>query len=944
MDNTKDTIYILDSYGLIYRAYYALFSHPLVNKDNQNISAVVIFFKNLLALISKYKPKYLAAAFDSRTPTFRHQRYPQYKANRAKTPEDLHAQVPWIEDILSSFGIPILQKDGFEADDVIATVSKKCLQENKQIRILSGDKDLMQLVDSHCQIMKPDKANGGWIVSGVEEVTQEWGVPPGSLLDLLSLTGDAADNVPGVKGVGDKTAVKLIKEYGTLENIYQHDLEIKGALGEKIRNDKENAFFSKELITLKDDVPVEINFEDFKTDNLNYAAVVEKLKFYGAEKDAKDYAKMGGISIDADSTQSSENSNTKNQSKPHQIFNRPEIINIAPENVKQNTGNYRPITNETELQDFVTQILQSPQKICAFDTETTGLDTQTARLAGFSLSYQEGSAVYVPVILPGEMFAPKTISKSTCFEELKRILCNPEMTVVLHNAKFDLKVLHSNGFNQEITCRIFDTMIAAWLLEPDLREKGSYTLEGLGEHKLGLKGVEFDSIVKEGQTFADLPLETAFPYGAEDSDFTLKLYNFYNPLLKSSNLEDIFWNIEMPVLKVITSMEEEGIHIDRHSFEEYKIELDSKISELEHQIYQTVGHEFKIASPKQLSDILFIERQLPTQGIKKTQSSYSTNEETLELLASYDPLVPLILEYRGLTKLRSTYVEPIPEKADKNDIVHTSFMQTGTATGRLSSRDPNLQNIPVRDQEGRRIRSAFTAPEGYVFISADYAQIELVVLSHLSGDKNMSEAFKNGQDIHKSTAALIYGVKPEEVTPQMRRTAKAINFGLMYGKGAFSLAKDLEISRTQASQFIESYFANYAQIKKYRDQTIADAKETGYVETFMGRRRYIQGITSNNGRIVQSAEREALNTPVQGSAADIVKLAMISTFNALKETNSPAKMILQVHDELIFQCPDDPNIIEETIKLITDKMENTVKLNVPLKVSVEYGHSWGEFH
>lgn len=942
MNNIDNTVYILDSYGLIYRAYFALMNHPLTNSKGENISAVVVFFRNLKALIDKYKPAYLAAAFDSRTKTFRHEKFPEYKANRAKTPEDLHAQVPWIEEILGALGVPVLRQDTYEADDIIATVAKKCAEEGRQCRILSGDKDLLQLVTDTCKEMQPDKANGGWETMGVEEVKAKWGIGPELILDYLSLLGDAADNVPGVKGVGEKTALKLLNEYGSLDGIGSHLAEIKGALGEKIRADWDNAGKSKDLITLVDNVPVEIDFDKFKTSTNDFSACARELLKYGAFAVAKAYdpACAGNGAVNA-----SEEKPVKKEDKEKKVS--AELKEIPQEEalpeVKQNKGNYKAVTDYAELKSFIDAFLSCKEKVIAFDTETDGLESYKANLVGFSLCYKKGEGIYVPVILAGGMFAPPTVAKKDCLTELKKLFCNKDVTVVMHNGKFDIEILRTNGFADEIACKVFDTMIAAWILNPGATGKSPFSLEYLGETKLGLKGIEFKDLVKKGQTFADVPLDQASEYGAEDSDFTFQLYEVFKKKIAENNL-DALYEMEMKVLPVLVSMELEGIHLDNNALYEYSLELKKLIEGKEKEIHALAGHEFNIASTKQLQTVLFEEKGFKTA--KKTKTGYSTDTAVLEELAesTKDPLPAAILDYRSFTKLQSTYVEALPVLADKNGRIHTSFLQTGTATGRLSSRDPNLQNIPVRDDAGRRIRTAFTAMPGKVLISADYSQIELVVLAHLSGDKNLSSAFINGIDVHKSTAALVYNKSPEEVTPEERRFAKTVNFGVMYGMSAFRLANELNISRTEAKNFIDQYFATYSSVKKFLDDTKENAKTNGYVETITGRRRYIPEIRSANKVILQSAERIAINSPIQGSAADIVKTAMINVFAKIKETGSPLKMLLQVHDELIFECPDDKAEIEKAIALIKTEMENAVKLNVPLRVSVEYGKNWGEFH
>ncbi|MCR5217938.1 DNA polymerase I [Treponema sp.] len=939
------SIYIIDSYGLIYRAYFALINHPLTNREGNNINSVVIFFKNLRALLKHYNPSFLAAAFDSRTPTFRHQMYSEYKATRAKTPEDLHAQIPWIEEILRGMGIPVLQKDGFEADDIIATVARKCREENRECRILSGDKDLLQLVTDTCLQMQPDKASGGWECLGINDVVNEWGVGPEKILDYLSLTGDAADNVPGVKGVGGKTAVKLLTQYQTLDGIYEHAEEIKGALGEKIRGDKDNAYFSKKLITLEENVPLDIDFESFKTDNLDFDTAASLLNKYGAFQVASTYSNnpAAGGNKQADTTKAG-NKKAENKNKVPGENTENELLPKKTGAVIQNKGDYKGITKLEELSSIINDILSSKDKVIALDTETTGLNSLNTELAGFSLCNEEGKAYYVPVMLPGEMFAPETISKKDCLNELARLFADKDLTLVMHNGKFDLEVLKCNGLKEEASCHLFDTMIAAWLINPSESGKSPYSLESLGENYLGLKGIEFSDIVPKGSTFADIPLEEAVPYGAEDADFTFKLYKLFEPVIEKAGLHDLFYGMEMKILPILASMESAGIHLDKKALDEYGKELKKLIEEKEKGIYQAAGHEFNIASTKQLQQVLFEEQGLT--GSKKTKTGYSTDTAVLEELSDStdNPLPALILEYRSYTKLLNTYVETLPLLADKESRVHTSFMQTGTATGRLSSKEPNLQNIPVRDENGRRIRSAFTAIPGTVLISADYAQIELVILSHLSGDKNLSQSFIDGTDVHKATAALIYGIKPEEVSPEQRRFAKTVNFGVMYGMSAFRLAKELGISRTEAKNFIDQYFNTYSGVKAFIDNTIEDARSKGYVETITGRRRYVNELRNTNKMIQQSGERIAVNSPIQGSAADIVKKAMIDVNEELKKQKLPVKMLLQVHDELIFECPDDEESIKKAITLITDKMEHTFKLNVPLRVSVEYGKNWGCFH
>ena len=1001
--STKDfndkTVYILDSYGLIFRCYYAFISRPLTNQRGENVSALFGFFRNFHYILQHYKPGCIVAAMDSKTKTFRHEMYDLYKANRPKTPEDLHAQVPWICEILEALGIPVLQCDGYEADDIIATVSRKCRESGRTCRILSGDKDLMQLVDESTQILKPVTGGETWKVTGIEGVEAEWGVKPPQLLDLLSLYGDSADNIPGVRGVGVKTAAKLLNDYGTLEGIYEHLGDLKGAVLTKLTEGRENAFFSQKLVRLCDTVPcTDIDDAINKTGmTCNYQTAADLLMKFGVPSVAKQYASLGvengqsGIGGGSLPLSSAADASSATPSpKGDTPLKTPEDLSEAPLTLTQNdTSNYRALTTLPELTSYIDAALKSPQ--VAYDSETDGLDTISANILGFSLCYEAGKAVYIPIARQSDdLFADSTgIPLKDALTQLLRLFQAKSVTVAMHNAKFDLKVLATNikkaGFkNAELTEKIlessiYDTMIYAWLQNPERTGKNSYSLESLGEQILGLKGIEFSDIVEKGQTFADVPLEKAAPYGAEDADFTLKLAQAQQkcgfdpstkhrdrtasptqpPVVECNNssvlpvvecrdsgvsrppLEKLF-QLEMKVLPILTKMELTGIHLDTATLHAYNKELTEGIAAAEQSIYKEVGHEFNIASPKQLQTVLFEERGL--KAGKKTKTGYSTDTSVLEELAFEDPVPRMILDYREMAKLKSTYVEALPKLVDDQGRIHTDFVQTGTATGRLSCRDPNLQNIPVRNEAGRRIRSAFTAPEGKVLISADYSQIELVVLAHLSGDKNMSQSFIDGTDVHKATAALIYGVAPDAVTPEMRRTAKTINFGVIYGMSAFRLARDLGISRTQASQFIENYFAQYSSVDAFIKDTIKKAEETGWVETLFGRRRPIMNINSRNKLEKAAAERIAVNTPVQGSAADIVKTAMLAVSDALKTSASPARLLLQVHDELIFECPDDKATIDTTIALIKDKMENAVKLNVPLRVSIEYGKNWGEFH
>lgn len=938
----KKAVYILDAYGLIYRSYFAFIAKPLTNQDGKNVSAVFGFFRNLYTIFRDYEPSRFIAAFDSRTPTFRHEMYAEYKANRAKTPEDLHDQVPIIEEILTALGIQTLRQDGFEADDIIASVAERCRAENRPCVIISGDKDLMQLVGGPVTILKPGKT-GGWEGVDSEGVRAEWGVGPELMLDLLSLTGDASDNVPGVKGVGDKTALKLLAEYGTLDGIYQNTDKLTGAIGKKIIEGKDMAYFSKRLIALSADVPIEKDLDGYACEELDKTAAGRLLMREGLPSVARLYSGSGEHDGEGTAGTAKTAQNSGQTSRQSPAFTPPLSTELPATAPTRNSGDYRAITDPAELSTLVDRAIEAG--IAAFDCETTGLDTINDRLVGFSLSLESGTGFYVPVRGPepelGEEPHP-LMNEGEALAQVTRLFSAKSLTLALHNGKFDQEILRRAGTFKDLprqrpAAKLFDTMVAAWMLDPDWAGLG---LESLALSQLGLETIAFDSVVPKGKTFADVPVSDAAAYAAEDADLTLRLYRRFAPRLAESGLLQLFETLEMPLVPVLVDMELEGIGLEKTALAEFSGELAGEIERTEKEIHEIVGHEFNIASPKQLQEVLFTERKLRTG--KKTKTGYSTDNSVLEDLASEDVIPGKILDYRGLTKLKSTYVDALPALADSNGRIHSSFVQTGTATGRLSSRDPNLQNIPIREANGRRIRSAFRAKNGYELVSADYAQIELVILAHLSKDKNLVEAFKSGVDVHRKTASLIFEVEPEQVTSDMRRVAKTINFGVMYGMSAFRLANELRIPRGQAAGFINAYFETYAGVNTFIAEVKETAREKGYVETIMGRRRYIRGITSSNKLEQAGAERIAVNTPIQGSAADIVKSAMLKIDAVLPNKAPGTKLLLQVHDELIFESPLAE--VESVRAMIRGEMESVIELAVPLRVSVESGPSWGEFH
>lgn len=962
MNKKDDTVYIIDSYGLIYRCYFAFISRPLTNSKGENVSALFGFFRNLHSILEHYKPSYIIAAMDSKTPTFRHKIFDQYKANRPKTPEDLHAQIPWICDILGAMGIPTLQCDGYEADDIIATVASQCEKAGRNCRILSGDKDLMQLVTETTQILKPDHADV-WKVIGREGVKAEWGVYPEKMLDLLSLYGDTADNIPGVKGCGVKTACKFLDQYGDLDGIYQHADEIKGAIGQKIRDGKESAYQSRELVRLCTEVPCdEIDITKFTSLSLDFSKAAEELMKYEIPSCAKLYNELAlgkkssssEIPTEAKSKKSAAKTDTteENASFNNSTYDPKAQLEKDAKELKDKLIPLHKIQAEIitldcskELEKAIEKILAEKKEI-AISVQTLDEENYSSALLGISFASSDKISYYIPFSSGEDLFSQGSLSVTEGIKAIQKLFDQTDSRLIFHDMKFTYKVLRHNGLKcleeSDTSLSFFDTMIAAWLLDPEELGNNPYALDILAEKKLAILKTEYDEIVSKDNSLKDADQKDLAQYIGEKPVITLALYKKLNALIKKFYKEKLFNEMELPLIPILSEMELRGIHLDTNQLYDYSKELSSQISNLEKEIFSIVGHEFNIASTKQLQEVLFTERGLKPS--KKTKTGYSTDTSVLEELSIYDPVPKKILEYRELSKLLSTYVEALPKLTDEDSLIHTTFVQTGTATGRLSCKDPNLQNIPVRSEQGRRIRSAFTSKPGTVFISADYSQIELVVMAHLSKDPNMCKAFTEGTDVHKATASLIYKVPQEEVTADMRRLAKTINFGVIYGMSAFRLSNELGISRTQAQEFITSYFTEYASIQRFISETIQEAHEKCRVSTIFGRSRFIPTINNANKNDQAAAERIAVNTPIQGSAADIVKMAMLKVNTALRKNPTGAKMLLQVHDELIFECPDNQKAIDNTLKLIKENMENAVKLSIPLRVSIEYGKNWGEFH
>jgi DNA polymerase-1 len=1007
MNTQKAPIYLIDAYGLIYRFYFAFISRPLRNSRGENVSALFGFARTISSLLNdgapladaqgnllpeRIRPNHLAVAFDAPGPTFRHQKYEAYKATRQKAPEDLHAQVPLVKQFLELLKIPILQVSGYEADDIIATIAEQCRREGRSCYTITSDKDLLQLVGDGIYQLRPGKSTlpqEGIALElvGPEQVKAEWGVPPTKVLDILSLIGDSSDNIPGVKGIGEKTAEKLMARYGSLDEIYKNLASIEGAIGKKLAEGRDMAYFSRSLIELCNTVPLSLSsLDDLAIHDLDTRSAAQYLLQQGMKQAALNLdpaaasggpaggtsragggpaggtsmtggspasgtsrsgiARMGtsgtgGSGTDntgAGSTGTAPDDHTHSPAESSTPLTSPTGVSgpdsdsqAIPESLRK-PGTYRTITDLEELQSVFKKARE--QGFMALDFETNSLEAWEATVVGFSFALEAGTGFYVPVM--AHRGTSPAINATQAREALQELLMDPDMTIVAHNAKYDYAVSRHWGIPPWAS-RIWDTMVAAWVQDP---ERGNYSLDSLITAYLGLNTTPYDEVVPKGSTFDTISLETAAAYSGEDADYTLRMKSLLEPRLQDMGCLDLFRNLEMPLLPILSEMEGRGIRIEAEVLRSYGKELAGQLRSIEQEIYNLVGHEFNIASTKQLQEVLFKERKL--QASKKTKTGYSTDMAVLEELAREDPVPAYILRFRTLAKLKSTYVDTLADQAGSDGRIHTHFIQTGTATGRLSSKDPNLQNIPIRDEEGRRIRQAFVAEPGNVLISADYSQIELVVLAHLSQDPGLIEAFIKGQDVHRRTASLIFGVPEDQVSPEQRRIAKTINFGVMYGMSAFRLSNELGISRTDAQTFINTYFTTYKGIRSFIDDTIKETERTGYSQTILGRRRYIPTIASRNKTEKAAAERVAINTPIQGSAADIVKLAMIRLDKALRKSGSPAQMLLQVHDELILECPESH--AEEAARLVKEEMEQAIVLRVPLRVSVETGKRWGDLH
>ncbi len=912
--SARETLMLIDGYGLIYRSYFAFISRPLLDPQGNNVSAIYGFFRSIFALLKEYKPNYLVVAMDSRTPTFRHEAYADYKATRDKTPQDLQAQIPVIESILERVGASCIRYDGYEADDIIATASKHCMEEDVHCLIVSNDKDLLQLVDDQGNISALRYEKGGYAEYTAKQVLESLEVRPEQITDYLALLGDASDNIPGVKGIGKKGAADLLRTYGSIDEIYKHLDELTPANRKKLEEGYASAMVSKELVTLKQLDSIACRQMGTPVQQLQWDQAVSDFEKIGAKSLAQEVGGNPGTVIRHDVR-------TGNEESP---------LNLALSLGLQGKGSYNVVTSLSELDDVIAAVQRAGT--FAFDVETDNIDEMKANVVGCSCAVEPKSAWYIPLQAEGKQVLPAEEVK----RKLKSILEDSNLRMIGQNAKYDCKVLGRWGIR--CTCLYFDTMVAAWLLDAG---SGSYGMDLLAEKYLGYIPVAYKDVVGKGAVFSDVPLKEACDYAAEDADVTFRLWVLFSKLLSTKKLDSVMHDIEMPVEQILIDMELAGIRLLPELLQEYSRELQKELKTIESTIYDICGKEFNIHSTKQLQTVLFEERGL--KPIKKTKTGFSTDTSVLELLALEDEVPEKILSHRVLSKLKSTYVDTLPMliHADTGRI-HTSYTQTGTATGRLSSRNPNLQNIPIRTEAGRKIRKAFVPAQGCSFISADYAQIELVVLAHLADDPGLKDAFTQGTDVHRHTASLIFQVPLDRVSPQQRRAAKTINFGVMYGMSSFRLARELSIPRKQADEFIEAYFSRYSGIKQFIGKTIAEVEKKGYATTLMGRIRPIPTITSRNKMEKSAAERIAVNTPIQGTAADIMKMAMIRIHRRLEDQSLKAKMLLQIHDEIILEVPEEE--LETVSSLVRGEMEQAVSLSVPLKVSIEIGSSWGDMH
>jgi len=882
----KEKLYVIDGNAYIHRAFHAL--PPLTNSSGRMVNAVYGFTRMLLKILRQEKPDYLAVCFDFPAPTFRHKEFVEYKATRKETPDELKEQIPLAHKIVKALNIPLFEKQGYEADDLISTLSGKASKEGIETIIVTGDKDALQLVDDSVKVLNEPKN----ILYTEKIVKEKMGIPPAQITDLMGLMGDASDNVPGVLGIGPKTGTELIQKFGSLENLYRNLSKVRDKLREKLEKGKEKAFLSKRLVTLVKDVPVEVDIRECQIGEFNREELLKLLQ---------------------------------------ELEFKTLIMELVPQEEKHKVD-YKGIFNQKEFEALLEKLKKAP--IFSLDLETTSPDPMRATIVGISFALEPYAACYIPVA-HNYLGAPKQLEKKYVLEKLKPVLENDKIKKYGQNIKYDLIVLKREGI--DLHGIYFDSMIASYVLNPS---KMNHNLNDIALEYLNYKMTPTSELIGKGKksiTMDIVETERVIPYACADADIVLRVARIMEKEMKDKGLDKLFYEVEMPLLEVLAEMEMNGVIIDMDYLAELSRDFSVRLREVEKEIYKSAGQEFNINSPKQLSFILFEKLKLPV--VSRTKTGPSTSEEVLLQLVEKHKLPYLIIEYRELQKLKSTYIDAFPGMVNpQTGRLHTSFNQTVTATGRLSSSEPNLQNIPIRTEDGRKIRRAFIPDKGSVFVSADYSQIDLRVLAHISGDESLRDAFLHNEDIHRRTAAEIFGVPQKDVTPELRRIAKTVNFGLSYGMSPYGLSQDLEISQFEAKRYIDNYFKKYKGVKDYIERIIIQARKDGFVTTLLHRRRYLPEINSKNGNVRGFAERTAINTPIQGTSADIIKVAMIRITQKIKAKGLKAKMSLQIHDELLFEVPEEE--VDELSRLAKEEMEKAVSLDVPVVVDIKKGKNW----
>lgn len=932
----NNKLFLLDAYALIYRAYYAFIKNPRINSKGFNTSAILGFVNTLEEVLKKEKPTHIGVAFDPAGPTFRHEAYEQYKAQREETPEAIRLSVPIIKDIIRAYRIPILEVPGYEADDVIGTLATEAGKQGITTYMMTPDKDYGQLVSDRVFIYRPKYGDKEFEVMGVEQVKAKFDIEsPAQVIDMLGLMGDSSDNIPGCPGVGEKTAQKLIAQFGTIENLLEHTDQLKGALKTKVETNREGILFSKFLATIKIDVPIQLNMDALvreQADEEALRSIFEELEFRTLierifKKESQPLPFSAGTLFGPEKDPAQGNLFAEITSNGQEVEKKSNLECL--DTAKQN---YQLIDTEEKRKEIIQKLLTS--KIIVLDTETTATDAMDAELVGMSFSVAENEAFYVPI-------PPEREEALKIVNEFRPVFENEQSLKVGQNIKYDMLVLQNYGV--EVKGKLFDTMVAHYVLQPELRHNMDY----LAEIYLHYQTVHIDELIgprgKNQKNMRDLSPKDVYLYACEDADITLKLKNILEQELKKNDAEELFYDIEMPLVPVLVNIESNGVRIDTEALKQTSELFTARMKAIEQEIYALAGEEFNISSPKQVGEVLFDRLKITDKAKKTKTGQYVTSEEVLESLRHKHEIIEKILDHRGLKKLLSTYIDALPQLINpRTGRIHTSFNQTVTATGRLSSSNPNLQNIPIRDEDGKEIRKAFVPDEGSLFFSADYSQIELRIMAHLSGDRNMIDAFLSGHDIHAATAAKIYKKEITEVDSDMRRKAKTANFGIIYGISIFGLAERMYVDRKEAKELIDGYFNTYPQVKEYMDKSIQVAREHGYVETIFHRKRFLPDINSRNAVVRGYAERNAINAPIQGSAADIIKVAMARIYERFKAEKLKAKMILQVHDELNFSVPVEEKEIVE--RVVIEEMERAYRMHVPLKADCGWGKNWLEAH